>query len=191
MLRRLLVLFDGRRGRRRGSRRIGRRGNNRASAGGNRASHGRRIRGDHAGAVGRNACNSGESNSTENYNLLFYKNWYKGGDTGDCANFVSQCLTAGGISHDSVWGKDIAGPWRGVPSLKKYLSDRFTVYSADKVSYNDLSVGDLVFYGTSHVAIITKASSNSFEVCGHTSNRKNYTQYLNGCGISYVAKIGK
>lgn len=39
---------------------------------------------------------------------------------GDCANFVSQCLTAGGLQHDDTWyHKSYA--WKSAPGLYNYL----------------------------------------------------------------------
>ena len=50
---------------------------------------------------------------------------YQTGIGGDCANFVSQCLAAGGLSQNSNWKydgrKNSTASWYGANSLKNYL----------------------------------------------------------------------
>ena len=107
----------------------------------------------------------------------------------DCANYVSQCLFAGGMPmHDGWYYRypgNVSNPsanaaWKGTNSQKKAIAARKfgeRVYDITK-----LEKGDIVYtYDTSkndgtfgHVVILTKDvwSSKQMTVCGHTENQK-------------------
>lgn len=139
--------------------------------------------------------------------------------TGDCANFVSQCLYAGGIKTTSLWfpayyawgmGYNYYGmyckvwqyyysrAWSFVDGLFDYFSQKKYCYgcgffgvrdgtekyvvSAVKYVAEFVDVGDILFFtedwGCSikyHVVIISKVLKNDVNICGHTTNRRNYS----------------
>ena len=66
------------------------------------------------------------------------------GRGGDCANFVSQCLCAGGLPTDGTWYKD-SKAWIAVIALSNYLCDRYGLprLSADN---SNIQVGSPVCY---------------------------------------------
>ncbi len=122
----------------------------------------------------------------------YIKRWTKGhnssypnldGKGGDCTNFVSQCMRAGGFPMNNDWycGKRsginvfyFTKPWAQALSLYSYVCEsisrytRYTIKSDKDVKkfYNKLGVGDLLFFNTdkgekniSHAAIIYEISN--------------------------------
>lgn len=111
----------------------------------------------------------------------------------DCANFVSQCLFAGGMPmHDgwyyrypgNVTNPSVNAAWKGTNSQKKAIAARKfgeRVYDISK-----LKKGDIVYtYDTKknngtfgHVVILSEdvGSSSNMIVCGHTLNQRNATR---------------
>ena len=72
---------------------------------------------------------------------------------GDCTNFISQCLLAGGAemnyTKDLGWyynsANDRAPAWAGVPYLYQFLTGSHkTGPKANDVSINDIDIGDIV-----------------------------------------------
>lgn len=107
---------------------------------------------------------------------------------GDCTNFISQCLLAGGYQMDRrKWGwyyenlNSRSYSWTGVNELYNYLTTNESENSprAREVSIEDIGLGDIVqldIYGTTfhHTCIVTKIGSpinldNIFVTC-HTYN---------------------
>ena len=70
---------------------------------------------------------------TENYNKAFVNLNNKGGD---CTNFVSQCLRAGGMKDDKTWfyksKKNFSPTWSFASKLYAYLIKKT---SSEKLSY--------------------------------------------------------
>ncbi len=124
-----------------------------------------------------------------------YSNWNSGG--GDCANYVSQCLLAGGIKMNAKWGVDIAGPWLGAPSLLGYLKG-LSYPCVPSPSLSDLHKGDIIFSegrskdGTTtkdgHVMIVTSVSGTSFTYCGH--NRDQNSSSSDTSWLHHVIQMG-
>lgn len=116
----------------------------------------------------------------------------------DCANFVSQCLYAGGLSTDAQWYKD-SYAWINANGLRQYLINRgfsgkdyANGGSGAKLDLSTVSAGDIVWcsgasgtYG--HVMIVSKVTSTDYMICGHTKERCNYT-YTN-YKITYHIKM--
>lgn len=134
---------------------------------------------------------SSNASGTSSYNNAQYKPI---GDSPnninkDCANFVSQCLFAGGMPmHDGWYYRypgNVANPsvnsaWKGTNSQKKSIASR--KWGERVYSINKLKRGDLVYtYDTEqndgtfgHVVIVTQDVGNSSKmiVCGHTVNQR-------------------
>lgn len=130
------------------------------------------------------------------YNSAY--NSYKG-KGGDCANFVSQCLFAGGLSTDATW-KPYTTAWNGANALRIYLRDnkKYTCYAKGNISLSNISIGDLLWEvgsdgtGFGHVTIVTSVSASGVTICGHTNDRKDTTystSYINS-NVVYHVKIG-
>ena len=101
-----------------------------------------------------------------NYNPQYYNYRNQGGD---CANFVSQCLIAGGERLDGCSGKDGKGAIPLVSDLRNCLSSRGWRYST---GINDnFKAGYPFFQGTGHAMIATTVNGKSIKFCGHTNDR--------------------
>lgn len=68
-----------------------------------------------------------------------YSDW--GADGGDCTNFVSQCLKAGGIPTDTRWFKD-SNPWIRVVELRDWLISKG--YATEYSWQSNCKVGDVI-----------------------------------------------
>lgn len=103
---------------------------------------------------------------------------------GDCANFVSQCLYAGGVPQCAEWyyrtpyttsGKRNAA-WTGTVSQRNFLVRRG--WTTKLNTPQELRKGDLVYTFRSekslpHVVIVCEDVGNDGRIliCGHTSNQ--------------------
>lgn len=121
----------------------------------------------------------------------------------DCSNFVSQCLTAGGLPQDSVWNPNAGtdprtgyNDWR-TTALKDYLINKgYQVIWNPSAS--QILPGNPVFYstrsdyatshtGTNHAAIcVSNDGGNNPLICAHSTNRLDYCHsymmsYYKGC----------
>ncbi|MDR0282861.1 MAG: amidase domain-containing protein [Candidatus Peribacteria bacterium] len=119
----------------------------------------------------------------------------------DCANFVSQCLFAGGFVHvgtsttsGSHWWYNNKGTtatsddewsqtWSVANSLKNYISNYGTLITASDLYYGNSNVatGDPFFMKTStsgslygHSMIVYSVSNGTTNYCAHTTNRFAY-----------------
>ncbi|WP_055665374.1 amidase domain-containing protein [Desnuesiella massiliensis] len=105
----------------------------------------------------------------EDYNLD-YSNY--NGKGGDCTNFVSQALLAGGLPSDSTWYKD-SNAWIRVIELRNWLINKG--YATEHTWNNNCKEGDVIqFYNNAykewrHSVIITyrRPDSGLLFVSGH------------------------
>ena len=107
------------------------------------------------------------------YNPAF--NNYKGRG-GDCANFVSQCLTAGGFSLAGCGGTDNKGMIPGVSNLKNCLTSRGWRVSGSMPP--NFQMGYPIFAKAySHAMLATGISGGTSGgyvfYCAHTTDRCN------------------
>lgn len=123
---------------------------------------------------------------------------YYGSNGGDCTNFVSQCLYAGGLKETkpsrkpngimgttSYWYSDkpnVSTPWIRVSDFHSYWAPKVpdANYQGDTTVSRNGNIGDVVqfrYAGTLkrwHTMIITKKDKNQVYLSGHTTNRKDY-----------------
>ena len=119
-----------------------------------------------------------------------YKNWDSMG--GDCTNYASQVLHAGGAPYDKTgklrW---YAGntTWIRVVELRNYLlKNTYTGPFGKKVSKrSSLTCGDLIQLGNSHTVVIYKGGMNDPYVTAHTSNYKG--KFIKRYGTSGTTNI--
>ena len=115
-----------------------------------------------------------------NYNSA-YTNYNSVG--GDCANFVSQCLYAGGLEQDDRWYNGSAA-WISCSSQIAYFRDMgFTVI--DYAQASDIQIGNPVYYyngnSMAHTAICVGYSSDGTPlVAAHNKNHWEYEWTLGG-----------
>lgn len=140
-----------------------------------------------------------------NYNPQ-YPDYSSGG--GDCMNFVSQCLLAGGLpmkDYGHQWyynTSSSSASWRGVDSFLAYLRKTFgsprLLYECHTTP-DDLEKGDIVFTvaeGTagniarnpSHIVILSEdyATQGKMVVCGHTIDQLNEDKTRNDRKCTYI-----
>lgn len=98
-----------------------------------------------------------------------YSHYVSEGNHVDCANYVSQALKAGGIPEDDTW-KAGSASWKGVAKLISYMDGK-KYWSS--VSYLNVSVGDIIKFSNSHVAMITAFDGVHYKYSGHTNDRNN------------------
>ncbi|WP_312636527.1 amidase domain-containing protein [Oscillibacter sp.] len=104
----------------------------------------------------------------------------------DCANFVSQCYSAGGVAQDSVWYDDSScwnltgGPRKspGHYGITDYMLENDIVFHAGTGTWNRAFAGSIMYYPTSlteqaHVGIITSNDGQTAYYSAHTSNHRN------------------
>ena len=137
-----------------------------------------------------------------------YNDFTKGG--GDCMNFVSQCLYAGGLPfknngfewHGLRGGSSFS--WRGVDSFLKQLKN-YQQFGSPRLEFSceetpeSLKAGDLVFTVTegvpgdiernpSHVVILSRdyADRGQLVVCGHTVDQLDSVKRRDDTRCTYV-----
>lgn len=100
---------------------------------------------------------------------------------GDCTNFVSQCVKAGGIpTNPGVW---MPGQydWNTVAGFYTYMTNYG--YAKAYTWTSGARIGDVVqWYNPSskewsHAVILTGTSGNDWLFCSHSNNRKDYPLY--------------
>ena len=114
-----------------------------------------------------------------NYNRA-YENYASMG--GDCANFVSQCMIAGGFSFKGCSGwVDYYGCMPRVIEQKNCLKSKgWKEYTSRP---NCFKAGYPFFFGDSHAVLASYVSGNTVKYCGHTNDRCDYT--LSGSVLYY------
>lgn len=134
---------------------------------------------------------------------------------GDCTNFISQCLLAGGISKhtgtaysDTCWyynsSSDRSSSWTGAKQFRTYIFGSTSRINATNSSWSDVTFGDIIqLYNTSpdpyHSLIITGIVSgiqgpnrSDLLVCAHTANRRHVSlaSYYSGTSKYYYHIAG-
>ena len=105
------------------------------------------------------------------------------GEGGDCANFVSQCLIAGG--HPALKGGQCRGICNAEPGawrLSVCLPENFgwtATCGYRKAPPSNIQPGDVLVYfsgancsGSAHATLVTKVGGGTAKVTCHSSNRK-------------------
>ena len=137
-----------------------------------------------------------------------YNDFTKGG--GDCMNFVSQCLYAGGLPfknngfewHGLRGGSSFS--WRGVDSFLKLLKN-YQQFGSPRLEFSceetpeSLKTGDLVFTvaegvpgdierNPSHVVILSHdyADKGQLVVCGHTADQLDAVKRRDDTRCTYI-----
>ena len=135
----------------------------------------------------------------QKYALSPNPNYYHfGGIGGDCTNFISQCLFAGGFkmqySQNGWYYKssyDRSPSWTSVTALQNFLLNNKKNGPQGKfTTLDNVELGDIIqlkqnAYRFNHTLIITKIENGEIYVCAHSNdalNRRlssyNYLQLL-------------
>ena len=113
---------------------------------------------------------------------------YKG-NGGDCANFVSQCIHAGGIPTDATWKADSVS-WIRASAVPSYMVNKGY---ATKTSYTNATAGSFAYTssGAGHAVLVTINDGAKIAYTAHTTDRKDAafsSADLNGNYSFYVIK---
>lgn len=127
--------------------------------------------------------------------------YHFGGIGGDCTNFISQCLLAGGgvMNYDKINGwfynsvNSRSPSWTSVAYLQKFLLNNKEIGPfASLYNINNLQIGDLIQLRQNpthfnHTLIITRITGNQIYVCAHSNDALNKPlssyQYFQAQGI--------
>ncbi|MBO5910561.1 MAG: amidase domain-containing protein [Clostridia bacterium] len=115
------------------------------------------------------------------YNAKYF---HFNGIGGDCTNFISQCLLAGGgvMNYDKYYGwfyinKDNRSPsWTSVKYLQRFLlSGNNPCFVAKVVPISNLEIGDIIQIRQNpnefnHSVIITRITPREIYVCAHSND---------------------
>lgn len=117
-------------------------------------------------ACGNASCKSKADTTKYNSNYTHYASNHR-----DCANYVSQALSDGGIPEDNTW-KPGSRAWVNVSELTSYMT-RNGYWTS--VSYSILQKGDIIsLIKDSHVAMITAFDGVTYSYSAHTNDRRNF-----------------
>ena len=113
---------------------------------------------------------------------------YKG-NGGDCANFVSQCIHAGGIPTDATWKADSVS-WIRASAVPSYMVNKGY---ATKTSYTNATAGSFAYTssGAGHIVLVSINDGAKIAYTAHTTDRKDAafsSADLNGNYSFYVIK---
>lgn len=94
---------------------------------------------------------------------------------GDCCNFVSQCLYAGGLEMTSSWYwysySNRSYSWTVCSGLKNYLCGTLGCEFINQPTANQIAVGDVLYYGDdAHVGICSEIIDGVPWVCAHNGD---------------------
>ena len=103
--------------------------------------------------------------NTRNNSYSYYKN-------NNCANFVSQCLVAGGMPTNSTF-RNGTSAFISIPYLKNYLVKTYGVQYISRPSAANIQVGDILYTSSGHVMIVTSKNGSRVYASGNTNNRYN------------------
>jgi len=116
----------------------------------------------------------------------------------DCANFVSQCLSAGDIAMTDTWyyrypgysNPSVSTAWRGAQSLRRFVQSLDVVLLDDPSS---LQRGDVIFTlesgssakslrNATHAVIVSRdvGADGSIYVCAHDTDKNDETRSRSG-----------
>jgi len=116
----------------------------------------------------------------------------------DCANFISQAMSAGGLPEDGTNGttwfrvKNVSTqswgtPWTSVSSLKSWMTNSSRKYW-DSSTYAACNAGNIVLITSSHVAMVTLNDTINHLYTAHTTDVKDQPLTNNSSYLYYTIK---
>lgn len=123
------------------------------------------------------------------YNTSYWNtaySWYTGGD---CVNYVSQALTAGGLPHDSYW-KPYTSYWLSLSYFLPHMISVGYFVASDYTWANAGAVRVFVENGVNtHIVMITRNDLTTRWYSGHTNDEKQ-APYSNQANRLYYKVAG-
>lgn len=141
-----------------------------------------------------------------------YNNTFGISSGNDCANFISQCLCAGGLPMFDGWAKPVVSAvpsdWNDTQNWIYTNRSRCALIAKNRIyriPHTDVKRGDIVYtYNSSespnerytHVVIVSEAYNSATQKCkvhGHTANQQNQDKVLteNNCRCYRVVETIK
>ena len=106
------------------------------------------------------------------YNTSYWNTAYSWYTSGDCVNYVSQALTAGGLPHDSSW-KPYTSYWLSLSYFLPHMISVGYFVASDYTWANAGGVRIFVVDGVnSHIVMITRNDLTTRWYSGHTNDEK-------------------
>ena len=111
----------------------------------------------------------------------------------DCANFVSQAMSKGGIPEvvsSSGWYRtkgtlNYSSSWTTVSGLKSYMTASSRNYW-DSSTFTNCNRGNIILTSTSHVVMVDSFDGSTHKFNGHTNDRYQYPYYRTSGFTYYV-----
>lgn len=121
--------------------------------------------------------------NTRNYSY----NYYSGKN---CANFVSQCLVAGGVKTSSTW-KNGTYAFVNCTGLRNYFTSNYGVKYVSSPKASSINPGDVIYTnGGGHVMFVMKKSGSTIYASGNTNNRDCLALSTSSiCGVLQTSKL--
>ncbi|HZK28579.1 MAG TPA: amidase domain-containing protein [Thermoclostridium sp.] len=126
------------------------------------------------------------NNSVYPYHTLFKHN--------DCANFVSQAMSTGGLPEGGTWFRikyvttqSWGAAWTSVSSMKAFMTDSNRRYW-DTSTFAAANAGNILLTSSSHVVMITLNDTVVHRFTAHTNDRRNYVFNNNSAYQYYTIK---
>ncbi len=126
------------------------------------------------------------NNSVYPYHTIFKHN--------DCANFVSQAMSAGNLPEGGAWFRtkyvttqSWGAAWTSVSSMEAFMTDSNRRYW-DASNFAMANAGNILLTSNSHVVMITLNDSVLHRYTAHTNDRRNYLFNDNSAYRYYVIK---
>ncbi len=122
-------------------------------------------------------------------------------DGGDCANFVSQCLFAGGMPINAYWNPSASYgsawvAWVNNNSLRNYLVNHGIGTYVKDPSESQISTGDLIYYNwsggkttTNHVTICVGRNSSGVPIIDSHTTAKYHSPWKYGGSSTYYSAV--
>ena len=134
-------------------------------------------------ATGCNKCAAGACNILQNtlkWNTAEYP-YFSVFLHNDCADFVSQAMSEGGIPEKSGWYRDKNGAsgtwtqsWTVVPKLETYMTRSDHVYW-DESTFAACNAGNILITNSGeHIVMVDFNDGTTHKFTGHTNDRKSY-----------------
>lgn len=108
----------------------------------------------------------------------------------DCANFVSQAMSAGGLPEGGKWfrTKNVqtaswGAAWTSVSAMKSYMIEKGYWSPSNFAACN---AGNILLTSSGHVTMITLNDTITHCYTGHTNDRRNVS-FKNNAGYQYYA----
>jgi hypothetical protein len=127
------------------------------------------------------ACRTGSTTVQDHTKYNSNYTWYQ---CDDCANYVSQALTAGLIPQNSSW-QPYTYDWINVYGLKSFMTSSYYWVQSSRTAIQGGDPITITSSTTTHTTMCDYSNGAGYvEVCGHTNDQQ-YHSYPGESGVTY------